>query len=86
MTDLNAVMKKIGGGRARKAKGLPKRTGNPTRKERRRRSVARLPEKKLRHVLRRNGAKAAVQYMEGQGIPVSVYRRVCVEQHRQAEA
>jgi hypothetical protein len=67
--DVKDALRQIGKGKRRqKPKGLPKRTGKPSGQEKRRRHFARLPEKKLRHVLQHNGRAAAVAYAKAHGL------------------
>lgn len=63
---------------AKQAKGLPKRTRNAARIVRAQRSFERLPEKKVRRVLKRSGLAAAKKYMDDGFVPVSVFRKVCL--------
>lgn len=70
---------KAKGGSGKKAKGLPKRVRNNVRKAKYARSAARLPEKKLRHVLKRNGLAAAVKYCDDGRVTLTVFRKVCQE-------
>ena len=75
--DANALLRKLGQGKGKKQKGLPKRHRNPNKKLRAQRNRDRLQEKKVRHVLRRNGLAAAVKYMDAGFVGVSVLRKVC---------
>jgi len=86
--DANSVMKQVAGKRQSKKgrKGLPKRTGNPTRKMRMKRSQERMVEKKLRHVIRRNGIPAAKVYCDVKGIGISVLRRLCIQMDEECPA
>jgi hypothetical protein len=79
------LAKKAGSG-GKKPKGLPKRHRNTARKTRMLRSLAKLPEKKVRRVLRRNGLAAATKYMQEGRCLAAVYRKACHDRKLQPEA
>ncbi len=61
-------------GRRKQQKGLPKRIGNAVRSTRRDRSLAGLPERKLRRILARNGEAAAREWAHEHLVTETLYR------------
>jgi hypothetical protein len=74
--DAKKVLQKLGGG-GKKQKGLPKRHRNPVKKLRNQRSQEKLAEKKARHVLRSNGARALRQYELDKFCTNTIVKAVC---------
>lgn len=74
MATADDLLRRLKGGK--KPKGLPKRHRNNVRQARRLRSLAKLPEKKLRHVLKRNGHPAALKYVNDGFAQMAVLRKL----------
>lgn len=72
--DAATLVKKLssGGNKASK-KGLPKRTGKKHASHLK--NLSSQPEKKIRHMIKRNGKKAAKRYAEERNC-ISIYKRL----------